>query len=280
KEYISGARVIVTDELSNKTHQLVSDDDGLFRLDLPVDAKYYLVAEKEGYSQDGYTHVNSDVSKFETDSVNVYMWKHQLFAQGRVYSNETHELMGGVTVSVDDLTEDKHVELVTGPDGSYLYVLRPDRKYEFSAEATDHISANFTLNTAGMTGADTLKNDFLLEETFLDKSTVFFDFDSETIKGSATSTLNEMVNVMKKYRDTYIVISAHADAQGTFEYNKELSDRRALSVVKYMKSRGIKEDRIDWYGFGEELLLNKCSDGVECEEDDHSKNRRAELKIE
>ncbi len=279
KELIADAKVIVTDELTNMTYQRVSNEKGIFRLDVPIDSKYYLVAEKEGYSQDGLTHLSSDINKFETDSVDVWMWKHLLFAEGRVFSNETHELMDGVTISIENLTDDKHVELVTDQNGSYFYVLRPDRIYEISADASDHISANFTLNTKAMV-ADTLRNDFLLEETFLDKSTVFFDFDSEIIKESAMPTLNEMVNVMKKYRDTYIVISAHADAQGTFEYNKKLSDRRALSVVKYLKSRGIQEDRIDWYGFGEELLLNKCSDGVECEEDDHSLNRRAELKIE
>ena len=89
-----------------------------------------------------------------------------------------------------------------------------------------------------------------------------------------------MIAVLKKHKETFMVISAHADAQGTIEYNKDLSDRRALAVVKYLKSKGIKEDRIDWFGFGEQLLLNQCSDGVECEEVDHSKNRRAELKIE
>ena len=279
-ELIPGAEVIITDENTQRTYLMESDQAGQFRLDLPIDSKYYLVAQKEGYSEDGYTRVSSAVDRFETDTVNVYLWKHRLFAEGRIFSNETQELMGGTTVSVDNLTDDKHVEMITGNDGSYFYVLRPDRKYQFTATAPGHISKSFILNTAGMNEEDTLKNDIVLEETYIDKSTVFFDFDESGLKSEAIASINQLVSVLRKHKETFIVISAHADAQGTIEYNKDLSERRALSVVNYLKSRGIKEDRIDWFGFGEQLLLNQCSDGVECEEVDHSKNRRAELKIE
>ncbi len=279
-ELIPDAEVIITEEETQMTYLMNTDKNGEFRLDLPIDSKYYLVAQKEGYSEDGYSTVSSVVNKFETDTVNVYLWKHRLFAEGRIFSNETQQLIGGTTVTVENLTDDKRAALITGPDGAYFYVLRPDRKYRFTAEAIGHIPRSFILNTEGMNGEDTLRNDIVLEETYLDKSTVFFDFDKSQLKPEAVSILNEMVDVMKKYKETFIVISAHADAQGTFEYNQELSDRRAMSVVNYLKSKGIKESRMEWYGFGEQLLLNQCSDGVECEEEDHSKNRRAELKIE
>jgi hypothetical protein len=43
---------------------------------------------------------------------------------------------------------------------------------------------------------------------------------------------------------------------------------------------GINKSRIHLSWFGEELVLNRCSDGVECPEEEHSKNRRAELKVQ
>jgi hypothetical protein len=33
-------------------------------------------------------------------------------------------------------------------------------------------------------------------------------------------------------------------------------------------------------GFGELLLINRCADGVNCREEEHQKNRRAEIKLE
>ncbi|HQI71200.1 MAG TPA: hypothetical protein PLT47_10645, partial [Bacteroidales bacterium] len=32
-------------------------------------------------------------------------------------------------------------------------------------------------------------------------------------------------------------------------------------------------------GYGEKVLINNCSDGVECTEEDHQLNRRTEFKV-
>ena len=236
-------------------------------------------ATKNGYSPQGYSTTSTFGNKFGTDTVNVFMWKHELFAQGRVFSNESHELLRNVKVTIENLDDGEKRTLITNSNGEYFYVLRPDNKYEITAEKEEHISKSFIMNTEGMI-ADTLRNDIVLEEQYMDKSVIFFAFDDDKLNSNSITQLAEMVKVLKRYKETFIVVSAHADAQGTFDYNKRLSDKRAKSVVNYLAARGISKDRITWYGFGEELLLNKCSDGVECEEEDHSKNRRAELKIE
>jgi hypothetical protein len=44
-------------------------------------------------------------------------------------------------------------------------------------------------------------------------------------------------------------------------------------------SKGIKAERIIAKGYGENVLLNRCADGVECSEDEHQLNRRTEFKI-
>ena len=50
--------------------------------------------------------------------------------------------------------------------------------------------------------------------------------------------------------------------------------------MNYFVNQGIAKSRIEAVGFGEELILNRCSDGVICPEEEHSKNRRAELKVQ
>lgn len=280
-EVVPDASVTIHDTTNDKDISLVTDDNGYFHTDLPISSEYSLEATKEGYSPKGYSTTSTFGNKFGTDTVNVFMWKHELFAQGRIYSNESHELLSNVKVTIENLNEEESEkrELITDENGEYFYVLRPDNRYKITAEKPEHISKSFIMNTEGMI-ADTLRNDIVLEEQYMDKSVIFFAFDDDQLNGNSITQLNEMVKVLKRYKETFIVVSAHADAQGTFDYNKRLSDKRAKSVVNYLLARGIRKDRITWYGFGEELLLNKCSDGVECEEEDHSKNRRAELKIE
>jgi outer membrane protein OmpA-like peptidoglycan-associated protein len=56
----------------------------------------------------------------------------------------------------------------------------------------------------------------------------------------------------------------------------KLSDRRAKSTMEYLLSRGIAAERIESaIGYGESQLLNKCSNGVKCTEEEHQLNRRS-----
>jgi len=279
QDFVADATVTLFDSTNNSYRQYHTNDQGYFYADLPLDSRFNLEAIKDGYSPEGYTHVNSTQSKFETDTVTVYMWKHRLFAEGRAFSNETHELLTGVTVTLDNLSDNKLQTLKTSDDGTYFFVLQPDKKYQIEAELADHVVSNFIINTQGLL-EDTLRNDFVLEEVYLDKNVIFFDFDQSAIKPDYAPALDQMVDVLKKHPTTYIFIGAHADAKGSLKYNQALSERRAKSVVAYLRSKGIKSNRITWKGYGEELLINRCSDGVECPEEEQAKNRRAELKIE
>ncbi|HOW32382.1 MAG TPA: hypothetical protein PLP88_12530, partial [Bacteroidales bacterium] len=49
--------------------------------------------------------------------------------------------------------------------------------------------------------------------------------------------------------------------------------------VEYIISQGIDKSRITAKGYGEHQLTNKCSDGVNCTEEEHQANRRTEFKI-
>ncbi|OQX97021.1 MAG: hypothetical protein B6I20_13565 [Bacteroidetes bacterium 4572_117] len=76
-----------------------------------------------------------------------------------------------------------------------------------------------------------------------------------------------------------IELSSHTDCRGTNSYNVGLSDRRAKSSAKYIKSKISNPERISGKGYGETKLINKCKDGVYCSEDAHQLNRRTEFTI-
>jgi outer membrane protein OmpA-like peptidoglycan-associated protein len=279
KEFVGNAEIMINDSARQTYTILKADESGYFQVDLPLDTYFDLQAKKDNFGLEVPTRISTVVHSFQTDTADVFMWRHELFAQGRIFSNETQELLPDVTVSLENLTQNTFTILETKEDGKYVFVLKPDQLYIIQAEKIDHVTSNFKLNTEGMI-ADTLLNDFVLEEVYVTKDVIFFDFNKAIIKPDAQPALNQMITNLKRHKDTYIVVSAHADAQGTFEYNLTLSNRRALAVVAYLKQKGIREDRITWRGFGEQLLINRCSDGVQCQEEEHSKNRRAELKIE
>lgn len=76
-----------------------------------------------------------------------------------------------------------------------------------------------------------------------------------------------------------IELSSHTDAQGNDAYNERLSQRRAQSAKNWLVAKGIRENRIEAVGYGEENILNHCINGIDCTDEEHRVNRRTEFKI-
>ncbi|NPA46962.1 MAG: OmpA family protein [Chlorobi bacterium] len=88
-----------------------------------------------------------------------------------------------------------------------------------------------------------------------------------------------LIPLLKNNPGTRIELSSHTDSRGSKEYNKRLSQMRADAIKNYLISKGIDPSRIVSKGYGEERLLNNCSDGVPCSEAQHAVNRRTEYRI-
>jgi len=84
-------------------------------------------------------------------------------------------------------------------------------------------------------------------------SNILFGFDKSTLSGDATVNLNKLVTVLNTYPDTDIEVQGHTDSDGTDEYNKKLSERRASAVKTYLSGQGITRNRITIKGFGESV---------------------------
>ncbi len=108
---------------------------------------------------------------------------------------------------------------------------------------------------------------------------IYYDYADFHILPAAEVTLEKVVKVMQLDPNITIEIYSHTDSRSTTDYNQKLSQKRAQEVVNYLAKRGIEKNRLKAIGYGETKLLNKCSDGVDCSEDDHAKNRRTEFKI-
>jgi len=82
-------------------------------------------------------------------------------------------------------------------------------------------------------------------------SGILFDVDSDKLRPAATTNLNNLAHVLKKYEDTQVLVQGHTDNTGSNDHNLALSQRRANSVGKSLKSEGVKTNRISESGLGE-----------------------------
>ena len=69
---------------------------------------------------------------------------------------------------------------------------------------------------------------------------------------------------------------SHTDSQGPDQYNLDLTEARAQSMISFIISKGIESDRISGKGYGETELLNQCSNKTKCKGSLHQQNKRIE----
>lgn len=79
---------------------------------------------------------------------------------------------------------------------------------------------------------------------------VLFDFDKSDIRADASKVLDTLAAALQKVPAKAMEIRGHTDAKGSDDYNLNLSERRAQSVIAALRQRGAAQDA-DARGYGE-----------------------------
>ncbi|MDB6076829.1 MAG: hypothetical protein JWO82_576 [Akkermansiaceae bacterium] len=102
---------------------------------------------------------------------------------------------------------------------------------------------------------------------------ILFDFNSDTLKAESKPTLDQIAELLKKNSSLKLYVVGHTDQVGTLEFNRDLSDRRAKSVVKALVSDyQISQGRLASAGVA--FLAPVASNATE---EGRAKNRRVVL---
>ncbi len=142
------------------------------------------------------------------------------------------------------------------------------------------ITDNLTENNQNGVLLANVELDSLFRGKKLQINNLYYDLGKWDIKEEAQDELQKVITMMNDNPHLKIELGSHTDSRGSSASNLELSKKRARSAVNYLRSRGqIPSWRINYKGYGEEELVNACVDGVKCEEEEHARNRRTELKI-
>jgi peptidoglycan-associated lipoprotein len=234
-----------------------------------------------------------DIYSWEIERVKVEL-EANVFRKKRKDEKEKQPLNES-TVQIFDVTDknpanvDQKSSAVTH---KYDFVLSPERSYRIIATHDGYIPDTLDFNTVGVKKSTKITKDLLLglvkkvpqfdtirtnEAIRLDN--ILYDYDKWDIRPDAEPDLQYLTDILLKYPEMTIELSSHTDSRGRKEYNETLSQKRAESAKNWVVSKGIKAERIIAKGYGENVLLNRCADGVECSEDEHQLNRRTEFKI-
>ncbi|MGM0375507.1 MAG: OmpA family protein [Bacteroidota bacterium] len=103
---------------------------------------------------------------------------------------------------------------------------------------------------------------------------ILFTTGEATLRAESYKELDRLVRLLKENPSVRIEVSGHTDNTGSASLNKRLSKERALSVKRYLESKGIDPGRIEYegYGFDRPIAPNTTEEG-------RAKNRRVEIEV-
>ena len=103
---------------------------------------------------------------------------------------------------------------------------------------------------------------------------IHFEFDRWELHPRSYVELKKLLKIMRDDPGLVIELRGHTDDKGDDMYNLTLSEKRALSVVEYLKKNGIGEHRTRYRGFGssQPIAPNNTSEG-------RHENRRVEFLV-
>ncbi len=217
---------------------------------------------------------------------------------GIVKDKKTGDLIPGAIVVLLDKDENEKGMSIVKEDAKFTFDVKCDSDYIVKAFKEKYSSASkkFKSSDDGILELDLpleklseIKNTITTIPTptvdecqnALEKvSNIYFDLDKATITPIAAIELDKVIYIMKKCPNIHVEASSHTDSRASYEYNMDLSQRRAEATVDYIVNHGgISRDRLKAVGYGETRLLNRCKDGVECSEEEHSINRRTQFDV-
>lgn len=102
----------------------------------------------------------------------------------------------------------------------------------------------------------------------------FFDTDKAVLKPEGKAQLDDLLGKLKSVNWDVLVAVGHADAQGSANWNQDLSVRRAEAVKAYLLSKGLSQQQVKTDGKGSTMPVADNSTAA-----GRAKNRRVEVEV-
>lgn len=170
---------------------------------------------------------------------------------GEVYNKETNTPLDGVTVRI------------IGTDGTNLRMQTQNAKFQMRLQPeTEYIVAGFRegylidksgITTEGLTDSKDFRVELFLTpiDNPIKLDNINYEFGSADLQPESIVALDTLIELLQANPTITIELMAHTDHVGSEQFNFELSQRRAQSVVNYLIEKGISAQRLVAKGYGE-----------------------------
>jgi outer membrane protein OmpA-like peptidoglycan-associated protein len=201
-----------------------------------------------------------------------------LWVKGNVYDKKTKEGLPSSIELTDVNTRQLVSKLQTDEDGNYLVTLPVGKDYAFNVKRKGYLFYSENYNISEATTDSVFEANIPLQpieaNAHIILKNVFFDTKKTELKPASVTELDNVVRLMNENPNIKILISGFTDNVGKPADNLILSKGRAVAVVNYLISKGVKNERLSFKGNGETSPIAENSS-----EGGRALNRRTELSI-
>ncbi|WP_350290344.1 OmpA family protein [uncultured Croceitalea sp.] len=179
-------------------------------------------------------------------------------------------------------------EITSNEDGMYRFEI-PWRE-EVILQASKERYSMYTKKMVVVTGDEqettfdvdiglSLYDDLVEEkegQTVIKLRKFFFKKSKSAITPEIAIELNKVVEAVNSFPNIQLRIETHTDSRGGSSTNFRLTQARSDAIKKYLLANGVSGTNILYsIGYGEDKILNNCTNGVFCLELLHKQNQRS-----
>ncbi len=172
-------------------------------------------------------------------------------ASGEVFDKETGNKIDGVTVRI--IATDGTNLKMRAQNGKFQMKLQPETDYIFAAFKDGYLRDKASASTIGLEDSKDFVFDLYLTPTDapIKVDNINYEFGSWELLPESKMALDTLVQVLVFNPTITIELMSHTDYVGSDQFNFDLSQKRAQSVVDYLIEKGINPQRLVAKGYGE-----------------------------
>ena len=171
---------------------------------------------------------------------------------GLVKDEKTEAPVQGAMVQLI-ASDGANLQTETGAAGDFRFALKADVDYIFLASKQGYLNGRERETTKGQERSRDFMVTIMLMaiDKPIELPNILYDFGRWDLRPESMISLDKLVETLLDNQNITIELMSHTDSRDTEEYNLQLSQRRAQSVVDYLIGKGIEPDRLSARGYGE-----------------------------
>jgi outer membrane protein OmpA-like peptidoglycan-associated protein/tetratricopeptide (TPR) repeat protein len=205
-------------------------------------------------------------------SPSLILWK------GRVMDEMGNPLEAQIILTDNETGEQISEFYSNSETGKFLVSLPGGKNYGVAVKKIGYLFHSENFNIPENAPFKEVNKDIILKKIAIGAEVVlnniFFDFNKATLRPESKTELENVIEFLQQNPNVSLEISGHTDNVGSYEYNLNLSEKRAQAVVDYLIQQGIPPSRLVYkgYSYTKPIASNSTEEGRQL-------NRRVEFKI-